>query len=94
MSEDIGAAVSKELEEAGPSVAIALEFGVQSYFDILRGLVEDFAGKKGMKCIYITSSVPASTILTTVRGARDKDVRSILYRLHIPDDHGRNGPER
>ena len=65
MSEDISLQVSKRLAEVGPSVAVALEFPVEVYFDVLRGLVDEFARSQGMECIYITSAVPASTIQST-----------------------------
>lgn len=66
MSEDTGALVSKKLNEVGPSVAVALEFPMASYFDVLRGLVDNFAQSNKLQCIYITSSVPAATIQATL----------------------------
>lgn len=66
MSEDVGALVSKKLNEVGPSVAVALEFPLGSYFDVLRGLVDNFAQGNKLKCIYITSAVPAATIQGTL----------------------------
>lgn len=62
MSDDIGVQVAKRLEEVGSSVAVALEFPVSSYFDVLRGLVDDFAQGHKVQCVYITSAVPATTI--------------------------------
>ncbi len=66
MSEDTGALVSKKLNEVGPSVAVALEFPMASYFDVLRGLVDNFSQGNKLQCIYITSSVPAATIQATL----------------------------
>jgi KaiC/GvpD/RAD55 family RecA-like ATPase len=66
MSEDLCALVSSKLEEVGPSVAVALEFPMSAYFDVLRGLVDNFAQAKGLQCIYITSAVPARTIQGTL----------------------------
>jgi KaiC/GvpD/RAD55 family RecA-like ATPase len=66
MSEDVGAQITAKLEEVGPSVAIALEFPMASYFDVLRGLVDNFAQQKKLKCIYITSAIPAATIRNTL----------------------------
>lgn len=43
MTEDVGSIVAKRLNDVGPSVAVALEFPMGSYFDVLRGLVDDFA---------------------------------------------------
>lgn len=66
MSEDISAVVAGKLNEVGPSVAVALEFPMSAYFDVLRGLVDNFAREKGLQCIYITSAVPARTIQGTL----------------------------
>ncbi|MBI0584783.1 MAG: hypothetical protein ISF22_11250 [Methanomassiliicoccus sp.] len=62
MSEDTGAMVARKLEEVGPSVAVALEFPMSEYFDVLRGLVHNFAHGQKVQTIYITSAVPAGTI--------------------------------
>lgn len=66
MSEDVSAVVAGKLNEVGPSVAVALEFPMSAYFDVLRGLVDNFAREKGLQCIYITSAVPARTIQGTL----------------------------
>ena len=66
MSEDISAVVAGKLNKVGPSVAVALEFPMSAYFDVLRGLVDNFAREKGLQCIYITSAVPARTIQGTL----------------------------
>jgi archaellum biogenesis ATPase FlaH len=62
MSDDLGGLVAKRLEDVGPSVAVALEFPIGSYFEVLRGLVDDFARGRKVQCVYITSAVPATTI--------------------------------
>jgi KaiC/GvpD/RAD55 family RecA-like ATPase len=66
MSEDVCAVVASKLDEVGPSVAVALEFPMAAYFDVLRGLVDNFAHSKGVQCVYITSAVPARTIQGTL----------------------------
>jgi len=66
MSDDICAVVATRLAEVGPSVAVALEFPMAAYFDVLRGLVDNFAHAKKVQCIYITSAVPARTIQGTL----------------------------
>ncbi len=78
MSEDTGALVSKLLNEVGPSVAVALEFPMGSYFDVLRGLVDNFAQSNKLQCIYITSSVPAATIQVTLE-ALEIDASNISF---------------
>ena len=78
MSDDIGVQVAKRLEEVGSSVAVALEFPVSSYFDVLRGLVDDFAQSQKIHCIYITSAVPATTIQASL-DALEIDSSNILF---------------
>jgi len=62
MSEELHARVAEKLEEVGPAVAMALEIKIDNYFDVVRGLIDDFAAKKGLITIYITASVPASAL--------------------------------
>jgi archaellum biogenesis ATPase FlaH len=62
MSEELHARVAEKLEEVGPSVALALEIKIDNYFDVVRGLIDDFASKKGLITVYVTASVPASTL--------------------------------
>jgi KaiC/GvpD/RAD55 family RecA-like ATPase len=78
MTEETGALVSKKLEEVGPSVAVALDFPMGVYFDVLRGLVDDFARAKKIKCVYITSAVPAATIGSTLE-ALDIDASNTSF---------------
>jgi len=78
MSEDVGSAVAKRLNDGGPSVAVALEFPMGSYFDVLRGLVDDFAQGQKLSCVYITSAVPATTINASLE-ALEIDTTNILF---------------
>jgi len=63
MVEDPGLRICERLEELGPSVSVAMEISFDSYFDAVRGLVDNFSNSKGLHCIYITSSIPATTLL-------------------------------
>ena len=67
MNDDIGGNVAAKLEEFGPSVSVVLEIGMDTYFDVVRGLTDNFAGKKGLICVYITSSVPSSAMLSALK---------------------------
>jgi KaiC/GvpD/RAD55 family RecA-like ATPase len=78
MSEDIAATVASKLNEVGPSVAVALEFPMGAYFDVLRGLVDNFARAKGVQTVYITSAVPARTIQGTLE-ALEIDASGISF---------------
>jgi len=75
--DDAALVVGKKLEEVGPAVAMALQLPMARYFDVLRGLVE-FAHAKGLKTIYITAAVPASTILATFE-ALEIDTRDVSF---------------
>jgi hypothetical protein len=79
MSEDLHSRIALKLEAVGPSVSIGLEIKIESYFDIVRGLIDDFASKRGMNCIYITSSVPSATLDSALQAleANTKGLRFI-----------------
>ena len=62
MSGDLGLKICEKLEELGPSVSLGLEICFDSYFDAIRGLVDNFSNQKEFNCIYITSSIPATTL--------------------------------
>ncbi|MEM0449664.1 MAG: ATPase domain-containing protein [Methanomassiliicoccales archaeon] len=62
MSEGLHLDVASKLEGLSPATAVALEIKLDSYFDVVRGIIDEFAAKKGMPCVYITASVPASTL--------------------------------
>jgi archaellum biogenesis ATPase FlaH len=62
MTENMHSLIATKLEEIGPSTIIAFEIKIDSYFDAVRGILDDFASGKDLMCIYITASVPASTL--------------------------------
>jgi len=62
MSEELHGTVAKKMEELGPGVTVAMQIKIDAYFDVVRGLVDDFASRKGLKCIYVTCSVPAASL--------------------------------
>ena len=62
MTEGLHLMVATKLEEIGPSTAAAFEIKIDSYFDIVRGIIDEFASKKGLACVYVSASVPASTL--------------------------------
>lgn len=78
MPEETHAVVAAKLKEIGPSVAVNLELKVDSYFDVVRGLVDDFGAKNDLACVYITSSVPASTMMGALT-ALEVDTSSIYF---------------
>jgi KaiC/GvpD/RAD55 family RecA-like ATPase len=78
MTDDTAEMVAKTLEEIGPSVAVALEFPMAAYIDVLRGLVDNFMAPKKLQCIYITSTVPATTIQSTLE-AMEIDLSGVAF---------------
>ncbi|MCU0862128.1 MAG: hypothetical protein MUE65_07405 [Methanomassiliicoccales archaeon] len=67
MSEGLHLTVATKLEELGPSTTVAFEIKIDSYFDVVRGIIDEFASKKGLACVYVTSSVPASTLTSALQ---------------------------
>ena len=45
------------------SSAVALRINIDAYFDVLRGLMDRFLIEKNLECIYITSTIPAQSII-------------------------------
>jgi KaiC/GvpD/RAD55 family RecA-like ATPase len=79
MPENLHSRIALKLEAVGPSVSIGLEIKIESYFDVVRGLIEDFASKKGLNCIYITTSVPSATLSSALKAleANTEELRFI-----------------
>jgi len=75
---DVAKEVVDRLEEAGPSVAVAMNFSLNNYFDVLRGLVDNFALSKGLDVIYIDSSIPYSSLSSAFR-ALDVDMGHVHF---------------
>ena len=46
--------------------AVALQIQVDNYFDVIRAVLDIFAPKKGLDCIYISSSIPAQSIINAL----------------------------
>jgi len=67
MTDDLGSEICSRLKDLGPSISVAMEIHFDSYFDAVRGLVDNFSNSKDMECIYITSSIPATTIMEALR---------------------------
>jgi KaiC/GvpD/RAD55 family RecA-like ATPase len=66
MTDDFGLKICEKLEGIGPSVSVVMEIHFENYFDAIRGLVDNFSNRKGLQCIYITSSIPAATLLSAM----------------------------
>jgi len=54
--------VSK-LNELADGTALALRVGLAAYLDSLRGILEGYANKANVECIYVTATIPAASII-------------------------------
>lgn len=66
---------SERLLKMPEASAVAVHLRADQYFDAIQGLVDLFAGKKDIDVIYVTTTVPAQTIINA------------LEVLEIPLDH-------
>jgi len=62
------------------SSTIAMRIKVDTYFDILQGLLDNFLREKDLECIYITSTIPAQSIINALK-VLDIDID----RIHFVD---------
>ncbi len=72
MTENLHSTIAEKLEELGSSTAVAFEIKIDSYFDAVRGILDDFASGKDLMCVYITASVPASTLNSALQALEIK----------------------
>jgi KaiC/GvpD/RAD55 family RecA-like ATPase len=67
--------VSEKLQTLPEASAVTLRLKAEQYFDAIQGMVDLFATKKDLDVIYVTTTVPAQSILNA------------LEVLEIPLDH-------
>jgi KaiC/GvpD/RAD55 family RecA-like ATPase len=60
--EEAAPQILSKLNELGPSVSVDFNISVEAYFDTLTALIDRFCNKKKLTCIYISVTVPSSTI--------------------------------
>ncbi|MBC7108381.1 MAG: hypothetical protein H5T41_06305 [Methanomassiliicoccales archaeon] len=78
MSDAIREKVVAKLQEIGGGSAIAFELDVDKYFDVMSALLEEFALTKKLNCIYITASIPSTTLINAF-GALGIDISRIQF---------------
>jgi KaiC/GvpD/RAD55 family RecA-like ATPase len=78
MDESLHIVIASKLEEIGPTTAVAFEVKIDNYFDAVRGLLDDFLSGKDLVCVYVTASVPSSTLHSALQALEVK-VESIRY---------------
>ena len=71
----VASEVSDRLLKLPEASAVALRLKADQYFDAIQGMVDLFAAKKDLDVIYVTTTVPARTIINA------------LEVLEIPLDH-------
>ncbi len=64
--EEAAPQILNKLKELGPAVSVDFNIGMEAYFDTLTALIDRFCNKKKLSCIYISVTVPSSTILSAL----------------------------
>ncbi len=70
--------IAEELSEMPPASAISLQMSVDNYLDVIRGVLDLFANKKGMDTIYVTATI-SSDAIKRVLEALDIDTSRIYF---------------
>lgn len=55
--------IAERLNALPESAAITLQIGADNYFDVVQGVLDNFAIRKGLDCIYISTSIPSRSIM-------------------------------
>lgn len=63
----IASDIAEKLNSLPESSAVALKMNAEVYFDTIRGVLDNFALKKGLDCIYITSTIPSQSIINALQ---------------------------
>ena len=59
--------ISERLMALPETAAVALRMKADQYFDVIRGMLDLFATKKQLETVYVTSTVPAQSILNALQ---------------------------
>ena len=58
--------IAERLSAMPESSAVAMQINVNSYFDVLRGIMSNFARAKNLEVIYITITIPSHSIMSAL----------------------------
>jgi len=94
MTEEAKEQVIAKMEEIGPAISAVLNINMESYFDVLTGLVDNFRKEKGLNCIYIASSVSAFHDIIGADVPRHQHQGGVLRGLRFLRCHGEPGRGR
>ena len=67
--------IADKLSALPEASAVALRLRTDQYFDAIQGMLDNFAGKKDLEIVYVTSTIPSQSIIHA------------LEVLEIPLDH-------
>ena len=67
--------IADKLSALPEASAVALRLRTDQYFDAIQGMLDNFAGKKNLEIVYVTSTIPSQSIIHA------------LEVLEIPLDH-------
>jgi len=70
--------IAQELSEMPPASAASLQFSVDDYLEVIRGVLDLFANKKEMDTIYVTATI-SSEAIKRVLDALDIDTSRIYF---------------
>jgi KaiC/GvpD/RAD55 family RecA-like ATPase len=78
MDAKIAQNLAAQLEELSPSSAVSLQMSVDNYLEVLRGMIDLFANRKGMDIVYVTSTISFEGIRRILQ-ALDIDTSKIYF---------------
>ncbi|MDD1768220.1 MAG: hypothetical protein LUQ27_06640 [Methanomassiliicoccales archaeon] len=70
--------LAAQLEELSPSSAVSLQMSVDNYLEVLRGMIDLFANRKGMDTVYVTATISFEGIKRILQ-ALDIDTSKICF---------------
>jgi KaiC/GvpD/RAD55 family RecA-like ATPase len=59
--------VANILAEMPESAAVSLRIRAESYFDAIRGILDNFVHEKSLDAVYVTSTIPAQSIISALQ---------------------------
>lgn len=70
--------ISRQLGELAPGSAVSLQMSVDSYLDVMRGILDMYANKRDMDTIYVTATISFEAIKRVMQ-ALDIDTSRVYF---------------
>jgi KaiC/GvpD/RAD55 family RecA-like ATPase len=70
--------MSRQLSELAPGSAVSLQMSVDNYLDVMRGVLDMYAGKRDMDTIYVTATISFEAIKRVMQ-ALDIDTSRVYF---------------